>query len=98
MELESPWTFVLRGVGHARTQRTHAGVVEFIADEGKVYLPSWVRVRFSHQMMRMLELQDGDPIHLQGTRLPKGKFVKLQPQTVDFLEISDPKAVYVYGD
>lgn len=47
------------------------------------------------QMMRTLELQDGDPIHIQGTRLPKGKFVKLQPQTVDFLEISDPKAVYV---
>jgi len=44
LELESPWTFVLRGVGHARAQRTHAGVVEFIADEGKVYLPSWVRV------------------------------------------------------
>ncbi|WFD20508.1 ubiquitin fusion degradation protein [Malassezia caprae] len=85
LELESPWTFVLRGVGHARTQRTHAGVVEFIADEGRVYLPSW--------MMRTLELQDGDPIHIQGTRLPKGKFVKLQPQTVDFLEISDPKAV-----
>lgn len=47
-------------------------------------------------MMRMLELQDGDPIHMQGTRLPKGQFVKLQPQTVDFLEISDPKAVYVW--
>ena len=50
-----------------------------------MYLPVW--------MMRMLTLQDGDPIHIQGTRLPKGKFVKLQPQTVDFLEISDPKAV-----
>ena len=43
--------------------------------------------------MRSLDLEDGDPIHVQGTRLPKGKFVKLQPQTVDFLEISDPKAV-----
>ncbi|KOS13742.1 hypothetical protein Malapachy_1713 [Malassezia pachydermatis] len=85
LELESPWTFVLRGTGRSHTHRTHAGVIEFIADEGKVYLPSW--------MMRTLELQDGDPIHIQGTRLPKGKFVKLQPQTVDFLEISDPKAV-----
>ena len=43
--------------------------------------------------MRTLDLENGDPIHIQGARLPKGKFVKLQPQTVDFLEISDPKAV-----
>jgi len=66
-------------------RRTHAGVVEFIAEEGKVFLPAWT--------MRMLQLNEGDPIHIQGTRLPKGRFVKLQPQTVDFLEISDPKAV-----
>ena len=66
-------------------RRTHAGVVEFIAEEGKVFLPAWT--------MRMLQLNEGDPIHIQGPRLPKGRFVKLQPQTVDFLEISDPKAV-----
>lgn len=45
------------------------------------------------QMMRTLNLNEGDPIRLTGTTLPKGKFVKIQPQTVDFLEISDPKAV-----
>lgn len=44
-------------------------------------------------MMRTLGLNEGDPIRLTGTTLPKGKFVKIQPQTVDFLEISDPKAV-----
>ena len=43
LELESPWTFLLRGTGRSRSQSTHAGVVELIADEGKVYLPSWVR-------------------------------------------------------
>ncbi|WFC97342.1 ubiquitin fusion degradation protein [Malassezia yamatoensis] len=85
LELESPWTFTLRSTGSGQHKTTHGGVVEFIAEEGIVYLPAW--------MMRMLELSDGDPIHIQGTRLPKGKFVKLQPQTVDFLEISDPKAV-----
>lgn len=85
LELESPWTFTLRSTGRRERKTTHGGVVEFIAEEGIVYLPAW--------MMRMLALQEGDPIHVQGTRLPKGKFVKLQPQTVDFLEISDPKAV-----
>lgn len=44
-------------------------------------------------MMRQLNLSEGDPVRLNGTTLPKGKFVKIQPQTVDFLEISDPKAV-----
>ncbi|WFC96988.1 ubiquitin fusion degradation protein [Malassezia brasiliensis] len=85
LELESPWTFTLRSTGRGEHKTTHGGVVEFIAEEGVVYLPAW--------MMRMLALREGDPIHVQGTRLPKGKFVKLQPQTVDFLEISDPKAV-----
>lgn len=25
-------------------RQTHAGVLEFVADEGKVYLPHWVRI------------------------------------------------------
>lgn len=65
--------------------KTHAGVLEFTADEGVVNLPSW--------MMKRLDLSEGDPVRLFGTRLPKGKFVKLQPQSVTFLELSDPKAV-----
>ena len=65
---------------------THAGVLEFIAEEGVVHLPHW--------MMQSLRLNEGDPIRVTGTELPKGKFVKLQPQSVHFLEISDPKAVY----
>lgn len=43
--------------------------------------------------MRQLQLSEGDPIRLRGKVLPKGKFVKIEPQTVDFLEIADPKAV-----
>ncbi|GAA5847519.1 hypothetical protein JCM3766R1_005341 [Sporobolomyces carnicolor] len=63
---------------------THVGVLEFIADEGCVNLPQWV--------MDQLRLNEGDPIRIVGGRYPKGKMVKLQPQSVDFLEISDPKA------
>ena len=44
-------------------------------------------------MMRSLGLSEGDPIRLRGKTLPKGKLVKIEPQTVDFLEIADPKAV-----
>jgi len=46
-------------------------------------------------MMKTLRLNEGDPIRVTGARLPKGKFIKLQAQTVDFIEVSDPKAVYV---
>lgn len=45
--------------------------------------------------MQRLHLAEGDRIRIQGARLPKGKFVKVQAQSVDFLELSDPKAVYV---
>lgn len=40
-------------------------------------------------------LEPGDPIRLTGTRLVKGKRVKLQAQSLEFLEVSDPKAVCV---
>ena len=86
LDLESPWMFKLNNPANSAAT-THAGVLEFIAEEGCVHLPYW--------MMKTLGLNEGDPIRITGAELPKGKFVKLQPQTVHFLEVSDPKAVYV---
>ena len=86
LELESPWMFKLRNPANPAAS-THGGVLEFIAQEGCVHLPAW--------MMKTLRLNEGDPIRVTGCELPKGKLVKLQAQTVDFLEISDPKAVCV---
>jgi ubiquitin fusion degradation protein 1 len=45
------------------------------------------------QMMKSLNLNEGDPLRITGTTLPKGKMVKIQAQSVDFLEVTDPKAV-----
>ncbi|KAJ2913439.1 hypothetical protein MD484_g6977, partial [Candolleomyces efflorescens] len=84
LDIESPWTFQLRNPSNPAAS-THAGVLEFIAEEGVVHLPYW--------MMKTLRLNEGDPIRITGTELQKGKFVKLQAQSVLFLEISDPKAV-----
>lgn len=86
LDIESPWMFQLRNPENSAAS-THAGVLEFIAEEGCVNLPYW--------MMRTLRLSEGDIIRITGTELPKGKLVKLQPQSVHFLEVSDPKAVYV---
>ena len=43
--------------------------------------------------MNTLLLEPGDLIQIKSTDLPPGRFVKLQPQSPSFLEISDPRAV-----
>ena len=67
-----------------------------------MHLPAWVSlgvqrpsVEADLQMMKTLNLEEGDPIRLTGAKLPKGKLVKLQAQSTDFLQVSDPRAVYV---
>lgn len=87
LDLQSPWKFKLRNPANPAAS-THAGVLEFIAQEGVVHLPYW--------MMKTLRLNEGDPVRITGAELPKGKMVKIQAQSVHFLEVSDPKAVYVF--
>lgn len=43
--------------------------------------------------MSTLCCSEGDVVRIRTVTLPLGKFVKIQPQSVDFLDISDPKAV-----
>lgn len=64
---------------------THSGVLEFIAEEGRAYIPQW--------MMTTLDLSPGMLLKIKNCDLSLGRFVKIEPQSVDFLEISDPKAV-----
>jgi ubiquitin fusion degradation protein 1 len=45
------------------------------------------------QMMGNMLLTEGQPVTFTSASLPKGNFVKLQPVTSDFLDISNPKAV-----
>lgn len=127
-------------------QATHCGVLEFIADEGMIYMPYWVswrpvlafgfmipahahaslgtrspapyvrlwcpetlgvldttsiepvpeeaaRTPLLWQMMQNLVVQEGTVIKLSSATLPKGSFVKLQPHSKDFLDITNPRAV-----
>lgn len=64
---------------------THGGVLEFIAEEGRAYLPEW--------MLETLNTKPGSVVQICSTDVPLGQFVKIEPQSVDFLDISDPKAV-----
>ncbi|KAM3568732.1 hypothetical protein VYU27_009150 [Nannochloropsis oceanica] len=66
-------------------KKTHCGVLEFSAAEGSCYLPYW--------MMQNLMLEEGGFLQVKNVSLPKCTFVKLRPQSVDFLEITNPRAV-----
>ncbi|KAI3765506.1 hypothetical protein L2E82_15542 [Cichorium intybus] len=83
LHIDYPMLFELR---NAATERiSHCGVLEFIAEEGMIYMPYW--------MMENLVLQEGDIVRVKNVTLPKGTYVKLQPHTKDFLDISNPKAI-----
>ena len=43
--------------------------------------------------MDNMHLNEGDVIYLRSASILKGSYVKLQPQTSDFIQISNPKAV-----
>lgn len=83
LHIEYPMLFKVDNLTSGRS--THCGVLEFVADEGRVYLPFW--------MMQNLLLEEGDIVNFKNVSLPKGTYVKLQPVTSDFLDITNPKAV-----
>mmetsp|Transcript_17439 Transcript_17439/g.36585 ORF Transcript_17439/g.36585 Transcript_17439/m.36585 type:complete len:427 (-) Transcript_17439:270-1550(-) len=64
---------------------THCGVLEFTAEEGSCVIPFW--------MMQNLLIEEGSVLTVSNVSLPKANFVKFQAQHVDFLEISNPRAV-----
>ena len=43
--------------------------------------------------MQNLALEEGEIVNLRSASLPKGTYVKLQPHTTDFIDITNPKAV-----
>ena len=45
-------------------------------------------------MMNQLCIEDGDIVVVHYVSLPLAVYSKFQPQTVDFLDIHNPKAVY----
>ncbi|RKF61153.1 Ubiquitin fusion degradation protein 1 [Erysiphe neolycopersici] len=83
LNITYPMLFEL--INGQKDRTSHCGVLEFTAEEGKLYLPHW--------MMQTLLLETGDLVQIKSTDLPSASLVKLQPQSTNFLDISDPKAV-----
>ncbi|KFH43390.1 Ubiquitin fusion degradation protein-like protein [Hapsidospora chrysogenum ATCC 11550] len=84
-KLHVQWPLLMELINGEKGKHSHAGVLEFIAEEGRAYIPQW--------MMETLGMDVGDMIQIRTTSLELAKMVKLQPQSTNFLEISDPKAV-----
>lgn len=78
-----PMLFKLTSTTSGRT--THCGVLEFVADEGKIYIPYW--------MMQNLTCEEGGFIQVESASLPVATFAKFQPHSTDFLDMTNPKAV-----
>lgn len=83
--LNTVYPMLFKLTNRENDRHTHCGVLEFVAEEGKVYLPYW--------MMRNLLLEEGSMIFVESASLPVATYSKFQPQNVDFLDISNPKAV-----
>ena len=83
LQVDYPMLFQLQS--SQRGTMTHCGVLEFTAEEGSCYIPFW--------MMQNLLIEEGSVISVTNVSLPKATFVKLQPQNIDFLEITNPRAV-----
>jgi len=83
--LNITWPMLFELHNAEKGRHTCGGVQEFSAEEGTCYMPYW--------MMQNLLLKEGDIVRVTNTTLPKGRYVKLQPVSKEFLDISNPKAV-----
>lgn len=79
-----------------KTRSTHAGVLEFTAEEGFVELPPhvWRNAGFTDPEYLSTSTQRGPPeARVRYLRLPKGTYAKLQPEGRDFADVLNHKAV-----
>lgn len=83
LKIDYPMLFEL--IPHNGAKHLHCGVLEFVAEEGFVYVPFW--------MMENMQLEEGDLLTVRNASLDKGTFVKFRPQSKSFIELSNPRAV-----
>uniref|UniRef100_A0A183BYP0 Ubiquitin fusion degradation protein 1 homolog n=1 Tax=Globodera pallida TaxID=36090 RepID=A0A183BYP0_GLOPA len=83
--IQWPMLFKLTNLNPEVQKVTHAGVLEFLAEEGRCYLPSW--------LMNQLQLEEGDLILVEYKALPNATFAKFKPMSTDFYNVSNPRAM-----
>lgn len=83
LHIEYPMLFEL--IPHNGGKRLHCGVLEFVAQEGQMFIPFW--------MMENMQLEEGDLLTVRNACLDKGSYVKFRPQSKAFIELANPRAV-----
>ncbi|TYZ58572.1 hypothetical protein PybrP1_009952 [[Pythium] brassicae (nom. inval.)] len=83
LHIEYPMLFKV--INEGANRHSHCGVLEFSAPEGSCFMPYW--------MMQNLFVKEGGILNIQNISLPKASFVKIRPQSQDFLDITNPRAV-----
>ncbi|EIJ89034.1 ubiquitin fusion degradation protein 1 [Nematocida parisii] len=80
-QVDTPYIFKISA--NDNISYTHVGVQEFIDEPDEAILPNWLYDQLA---------LDGSPVEITYVSLPKGEFIRLLPQSKDFLEIENPKA------
>lgn len=83
MNVEYPMLFEIRS--DRIDKKSHCGVLEFSAEEGWCYMPFW--------MMENLVVEEGSLITVKNVSLSKATFVKFRAQSMEFVEVSNPRAL-----
>ncbi|KAH9121370.1 hypothetical protein LEN26_010702 [Aphanomyces euteiches] len=83
LHIDYPMLFKIKNEAVERI--SHCGVLEFSAPEGSCYMPYW--------MMQNMFLTEGGIVNIQNVTLPKATFAKIRPQSTDFHDITNPRAV-----
>lgn len=83
--------FSMRGrAPQGNGKMVHCGVLEFTAEEGKCYAPTW--------MMKQIGVDEGGIVEVANVTLPLGTYVKVQPHSSTFIDnISNHRAVLEYA-
>jgi ubiquitin fusion degradation protein 1 len=83
LNIQWPMLFEIRN--DAAGTKTHCGVLEFSAEEGRCIMPYW--------MMQILALAENEVVSVRSVELKRGTFVRLQPHQHEFAMLSNPKVV-----
>ncbi|KAE8660055.1 hypothetical protein F3Y22_tig00116959pilonHSYRG00583 [Hibiscus syriacus] len=83
-QVPMPLQFEIRNLSAGKV--SHCGVFEFTGHgDDVVLMPDW--------MMENMQIEEGDYMYMKNKMLEKATYIKLQPHSNEFLEISNPKAV-----
>ncbi|KAG0536598.1 hypothetical protein BDA96_03G077400 [Sorghum bicolor] len=87
LNAQYPMLFQIKNPSTERV--THCGVSVFSANEGFIHMPSW--------LMTHLGVVENEIVLVRSTSLPTATFIKLQPHTKDFLNVSYPRELLEYN-